>query len=33
MSFRTKLFWVFLLTVLVTVSAVSYAVTYYSRSA
>jgi len=33
LSFRTKLFWVFLLTVLVTVSAVSYAVTYYSRSA
>ena len=33
MSFRTKLFWVFLLTVLVTVSIVSYAVTYYSRSA
>src|SRR5579859_2346371 len=33
MSFRTKLFWVFLLTVLVTVTAVSYAVTYYSRSA
>src|SRR5260221_14386028 len=33
MSFRTKLFWVFLLTVLVTVSAVSYAVTDYSRSA
>jgi len=27
MSFRTKLFWVFLLTVLVTVSAASYAVT------
>jgi len=33
MSFRTKLFWVFLLTVLVTVSIVGYAVTYYSRSA
>ena len=33
MSFRTKLFWVFLTTVLVIVSAVSYAVTYYSRSA
>ena len=33
MSFRTKLFWVFLLTVLVTVSAVSYSVTYYSRAA
>src|SRR5260221_4668933 len=33
MSISTKLFWVFLLTVLVTVSAVSYAVTYYSRSA
>src|SRR5258707_6609723 len=33
MSFRTKLFWVFLLTVLVTVSAVSYPVTHYSRSA
>ena len=33
MSFRTKLFWVFLLTVLVTISAVSYAVTYYSRAA
>src|SRR5215471_11830679 len=33
MSFRTKLFWVFLLTVLVTVSAVGYSVTYYSRAA
>jgi signal transduction histidine kinase len=33
MSFRTKLFWVFLLTVLVTVSVVSYSVTYYSRAA
>jgi len=33
MSFRTKLFWVFLITVLVSVSVVSYAVTYYSRSA
>ena len=33
MSFRTKLFWVFLITVLVTVSVVGYAVTYYSRSA
>src|SRR5262249_8260941 len=33
MSCRTKLFWVFLITVLVSVSVVSYAVTYYSRSA
>jgi two-component system, NtrC family, nitrogen regulation sensor histidine kinase NtrY len=33
MSFRTKLFWVFLLTVLVTVFAVGYSVTYYSRAA
>jgi signal transduction histidine kinase len=33
MSFRTKLFWVFLLTVLVTVSVVGYSVTYYSRAA
>jgi signal transduction histidine kinase len=33
MSFRTKLFWVFLLTVLVTVSIVGYATTYYSRAA
>jgi signal transduction histidine kinase len=33
MSFRTKLFWVFLLTVLVTVSLVGYSVTYYSRAA
>ncbi|GAC1659699.1 MAG: hypothetical protein NVS9B12_13450 [Vulcanimicrobiaceae bacterium] len=33
MSFRTKLFWVFFLTVLVTISIVGYAVTYYSRSA
>lgn len=33
MSFRTKLFWVFLITVLVTVSVVGYSVTYYSRSA
>ncbi len=33
MSFRTKLFWVFLITVLVTVSVVGYAVTYYARTA
>ncbi len=33
MSFRTKLFWVFLLTMLVTVSVVGYSVTYYSRAA
>ncbi|HWZ99473.1 MAG TPA: ATP-binding protein [Candidatus Dormibacteraeota bacterium] len=33
MSFRTKLFWVFLLTMLVTVSIVGYSVTYYSRAA
>lgn len=33
MSFRTKLFWVFLITVLVTVSVVGYSVTYYSRAA
>ncbi len=33
MSFRTKLFWVFLITVLVSVSVVGYAVTFYSRSA
>ena len=33
MSFRTKLFWVFLITVLVSVSIVGYAVTHYSRSA
>jgi signal transduction histidine kinase len=32
-SFRTKLFWVFLITVLVTVSVVGYAVTYYARTA
>jgi len=32
-SFRTKLFWVFLITMLVSVSVVGYAVTYYSRSA
>jgi two-component system nitrogen regulation sensor histidine kinase NtrY len=32
-SFRTKLFWVFLITVLVTVSIVGYAVTYYARNA
>jgi len=32
-SFRTKLFWVFLITVLVTVSIVGYAVTYYARTA
>jgi two-component system nitrogen regulation sensor histidine kinase NtrY len=32
-SFRTKLFWVFLLTMLVTVSIVGYSVTYYSRAA
>ena len=32
MSFRTKLFWVFLVTMLVSVSIVSYAVTHYSRA-
>src|SRR5215475_5374045 len=32
MSFRTKLFWVSLVTMLVSVSIVSYAVTHYSRA-
>jgi two-component system, NtrC family, nitrogen regulation sensor histidine kinase NtrY len=32
-SFRTKLFWVFLVTMLVSVSVVGYAVTHYSRAA
>lgn len=33
MSFRAKLFWVFLITVLASVSLVAYGVTYYTRSA
>jgi len=33
MSFRTKLFWVFLITVLASVSLVAYGVTYYTQSA
>lgn len=33
MSFRTKLFWVFLVTVLASVSLVAYGVTYYTEAA
>jgi two-component system nitrogen regulation sensor histidine kinase NtrY len=33
MSFRTKLFWVFLITVLASVSLVAYGVTHYTRAA
>lgn len=33
MSFRAKLFWVFLITVLASVSLVAYGVTYYTQSA
>jgi hypothetical protein len=33
MSFRTKLFLLFLVTVLASVSAVTYSVTHYTRSA
>ena len=33
MSFRAKLFWIFLVTVLASVSVVAYGVTHYTRAA